>query len=62
MSVSSGMDSPAPETSSPHATTVEASAVEASAAAEAATTTAPGRGVVRNQACAYYDQRGQCSQ
>lgn len=52
-----GMYRAAPNVSGSH------SAVEASAtSAEASAATAPGQGVVRNQACAYDNQRCQCSQ
>ena len=54
-----GMYRAAPNVSGSHS----APAVEASAtSAEASAATAPGQGVVRNQACAYDNQRCQCSQ
>jgi hypothetical protein len=52
----SGTHSAPMEASGPHATAVE------TASAETAATTAPGKSVFRNQASAYDDQRGQCSQ
>jgi hypothetical protein len=60
------MNRPASDVSGTHSTPMEASgphttAVEAAATAKAAATP-PGKGVVRNQTCAYDDQRGQCSQ